>query len=222
MKPHAGRIRKVRLLSFNTMIQESSNLNKKYQEKGDLGSIKEADSTKLELVSENDMLSEESKPMEEDKPKGKKINEDLSISMFKSRQRVRLLPFERKVPFRPFSISPPERKPIIVPPIKNKLVKKVEKEIEQPNRAKVFSNSNSTRNRTLEIPSSDRARTMNQTFRTKASTNMHPTSRSNLSATQYPVRKEKGAEKWFSPKSASSTKTKKSKVELQNLLNVIL
>lgn len=43
------------------MIQGSSNLAKqKYQEKGDLGSIREADSAILELISEDDAFTENS------------------------------------------------------------------------------------------------------------------------------------------------------------------
>lgn len=53
----------------------------------------------------------------------KKINEDLSITMFRNRNRVKLFSQERKVPLRPFSISPVVKRPIMIPPFKDKLSK---------------------------------------------------------------------------------------------------
>jgi len=77
--------------------------------------------------------------------------------------------------------------------------------------------SNSSRNR--EITFTERARTMNQTFRTKGSTNMDRTTRSGVSGFKS-ANKEDSHRRWFSPKSASSSKTKNAKIEIENMFTV--
>ena len=66
--------------------------------------------------------------------------------------------------------------------------------------------SNNTKNRTLDIPGSSRAKTMNQTFRTNASSGLPQSSRTNASGTQNTT-KEKSVKRWFSPPSVLSTNT---------------
>jgi len=129
----------VKLLSFNTTIQETSNLTKKpYQETGDLGSIKEADNAKLEFLSDKDRFSEESKSIVSIKkciPMKSKVirpkvqlkikNADINVSMFKHESFSKPLSQERSVPFRPISISPVIRRPL-VPPLENKLMQNLQ------------------------------------------------------------------------------------------------
>lgn len=45
--------------------------------------------------------------------------------MFKNRNRVKLFSQERKVPLRPFSISPVVKRPIMIPLFKEKLSKNI-------------------------------------------------------------------------------------------------
>jgi hypothetical protein len=82
----------------------------------------------LIIVSEGDFSDESKSKITEanfpvnnfHKPrKTKKINADLSINMFKNRNRIKLFSQERKVPLRPFSISPSGKRPIMMPPFKD-------------------------------------------------------------------------------------------------------
>lgn len=63
---------------------------------------------------------------------------------------------------------------------------------------------------------------MNNTFRTKDSTNVHQTSVSNTNTTRNQAQnKGDASNRWFSPPSVSSSKTKKSKIDYQGKLRDI-
>ncbi|CAI2365262.1 unnamed protein product [Moneuplotes crassus] len=199
-KPH--NLRKVKLLSFNTVIQDSSDEKlkiKNYNETGDLREIHNFKPRNLDNVSE-EIFSEESSselrslkkaPVPPRKISRQKRVVNKNVSMFKRKKKMNVLNL-KNLKNRPFSISPKSNRPVALQPIKK-----------VPNaKAKIYSGRMATgykgiRNRTLDVESSSRTRTMKRTFRTNESSNLFPSTK--------PDSKHESIHRWFSPPPSRSS-----------------
>lgn len=120
----------MKLLSFNTMIQDSGNsklrIRQNYNETGDLMEIRNTKSPNLDNVSE-EIFSEESSSehnsLRKNQGRIKRVNKqnkkyvNQNITMFKRNKKMNALNL-KNINKRPFSISPKSNRPVILQPIK--------------------------------------------------------------------------------------------------------